>query len=100
MKPVFETNGDASVERCQSCRTCMCVTEPASWEMTRHPRLASEFHMSWMAFQVPSGCFFQAVTYFPFSLTDLPSGCRPAGEGANGGFGLSGHPGAACGKVR
>ncbi len=36
--------------------------------------LASVFQMSWMAFQVPSFCFFHVVTYLPFSVTILPAG--------------------------
>ncbi len=36
--------------------------------------LASVFHMSSTAFQVPSFCFFQTQRYYPFSLTSLPSG--------------------------
>ena len=51
-----------------SCRKI--VQRVRSWRTY----LVSEFHMSWMAFQVPSFCFFQVHKYFPFSLTSLPSG--------------------------
>ena len=35
--------------------------------------LESVFHMSWVAFQDPSLCFFQVHRYFPFSVTNFPS---------------------------
>jgi hypothetical protein len=38
--------------------------------------LESAFHMSLVAFQLPSACFAQTHRYLPFPVTRVPSGFR------------------------